>query len=190
MWGAGKQLESFWDHFPVHKKKDVLEILEAYRIGNLKVDELKKPATSTVDAFANDPKRSPLLTVLTQRPFNAETPKSVSADNLVTSNELFFVRNHLPVPQIDPAKYRLEIVTTAAKNTKARTVSLSLDEIRSAKLPIHTIPVTLQCSGNKRRFMNEVEPVQGLMWDVNAISNAEWTGVLLKDLLDHFGGFN
>ena len=34
--------------------------------------------------------------------------------------------------------------------------------------------------------MNVYEPVQGLPWDVNAISTAEWTGVKLVDLLEHF----
>lgn len=161
-----------------------MEILEAYRIGNLIIDPAKSEKKPTAnDPFATDPKRSPLLTVRTEKPFNAETPKQVSADHLATPNELFFIRNHLPVPQIDTSKFRLEIVNAEV----GRSVSLTLDELRSGKLPVYTLPVTIQCSGNKRRFMNEYEPVQGLMWDVNAISTAEWTGVLLKDLLNHLG---
>jgi sulfite oxidase len=35
--------------------------------------------------------------------------------------------------------------------------------------------------------MHEYEPVQGLMWESNAISTAEWTGVKLKDLLAYCG---
>lgn len=150
----------------------------------------KKPSggeskEKTVDPFANDPKRHPSLTVLTQKPFNAEAPKQQSAANLVTPNELFFVRNHLPVPQVDVDKFRLEIV-----NEDGRSVPLSLHELKSLKLPEYTIPVTLQCSGNKRKFMHEVAPVQGLMWDVNGISTAQWTGIKLRDLLKHLGWFD
>lgn len=28
---------------------------------------------------------------------------------LLTPNELFYIRNHLPVPQIDPETYRLKV---------------------------------------------------------------------------------
>ena len=36
--------------------------------------------------------------------------------------------------------------------------------------------------------MNDFESgIHGLMWDVNAISTAEWTGVKLKDLLAFCG---
>ena len=30
-------------------------------------------------------------------------------DNYNTPNELFFVRNHLPVPKIDPSAFTLEV---------------------------------------------------------------------------------
>ncbi len=41
--------------------------------------------------------------------FSAETPKELLAGSLLTPNDLFYVRNHLPVPHIKPEEYRLKI---------------------------------------------------------------------------------
>ena len=179
--GAGGSIEPFWSIYAVHYSKETFEILESMRIGNLIQDDSKK-SVEAQDAFSNDPKRHPLLKVLTKKPFNAETPKELSVESLITQNELHFVRNHLPVPEIDPNTYNLEIVD----ETSGKKISFNLEDLKT-KFTVHTIPITLQCSGNKRKFMNEYEPVQGLMWDVNAISTAEWTGVKLRDVLEHCG---
>ena len=44
-----------------------------------------------------------------EKPFNAEPPGEVLADSFLTPNELFYVRNHFPVPLIESAEYMLEI---------------------------------------------------------------------------------
>jgi DMSO/TMAO reductase YedYZ molybdopterin-dependent catalytic subunit len=45
-----------------------------------------------------------------------------------------------------------------------------------------TIPVTLECAGNNRNFL---EPkVKGVQWGLGAVGTAEWTGVPLSVLLD------
>jgi sulfite oxidase len=173
--GAGTSIEPFWKIYAVHHSAETFKLLESYRIGNLK-QEKKKPATD--DPFSLDPDRSSLLTVLTRKPFNAETPKELSVENLITPNEFHFKRNHLPVPHVDIEKFELEIIDEINNKTH----KFKLDDIKT-KYPVHTIPVTIQCSGNKRKSMNDYEPVQGLMWDVNAISTAEWTGVKLADIL-------
>jgi sulfite oxidase len=54
-------------------------------------------------------------------------------------------------------------------------------------LSFYIFQVTLQCAGNRRKDMHGYKPVQGLMWGVNAISTAEWTGVKLKDVLEYYG---
>ena len=46
------------------------------------------------------------------------------SDSLITPNEIFFIRNHLPVPEIDENKYELEITGEGIK-----TVALSLEVI-------------------------------------------------------------
>ncbi len=61
------------------------------------------------DPYANEPKRHPALVVRSQQPFNAETPVDVLGTSRLTPNELFYVRNHLPVPHVDPASWSVSL---------------------------------------------------------------------------------
>ncbi len=57
------------------------------------------------DPYANEPKRHKALLVRSAKPFNAETPTDALGSGPSTPNELFYVRNHLPVPHVEPAAY-------------------------------------------------------------------------------------
>lgn len=65
-------------------------------------------------------------------------------------SELFYVRNHLPVPEVDLETYRLEVEIEGTD----RNLSFSLDDLK--KLPKTTIVATLMCAGNRRADMNKV----------------------------------
>ena len=72
------------------------------------------------------------------------------SDNLVTPNEIFFIRNHLPVPDIDENKYELEITGEGIN-----TVTLSLEVIYVVKfmklsLPEVDIPYRKSDSNHRR----------------------------------------
>jgi sulfite oxidase len=179
---SGGDVEPFWSIYTVHQKPDVYKQLETMRIGNIKIDKTKKDVNKTNDAFANDPRRHPLLKVLSSKPFNAESPQAMSVDSLITPNEIHFVRNHLPVPKVDLENYKLEIID----ETTGQKWDFDLNDIKN-KFNKHTIPVTLQCSGNRRKQMTDFAKTQGLQWDKNAISTAEWTGIFLRDLLIECG---
>lgn len=56
------------------------------------------------DPYRNDPKRHPALLVRSQRPFNAETSPELLLDHFITPNQIFFVRNHMPVPDVSYLK--------------------------------------------------------------------------------------
>lgn len=77
------------------------------RIGNIfdtKVPRIK-------DAFEKDPERSAVLKVNSEKPFNAEPPRALLVNEFITPTDLFFVRNHLPVPVVTEkmaANYQLE----------------------------------------------------------------------------------
>jgi len=45
------------------------------------------------------------------------------------------------------------------------------------KLPASTAPVTLECAGNSRAFL--VPKPSGVLWELGAVSTAEWTGTTL-----------
>lgn len=68
-----------------------------------------QPQQQVQDPYANEPKRHPAMVVRTDRPYNAEPPPEVLAATPITPNEFFYVRNHLPVPHIDAATYKVRI---------------------------------------------------------------------------------
>merc|ERR1719295_579229 len=127
--------------------------------------------------FSGDPVRHKAIIVNNPTPFNGETPLSLLTDSFITPNALFYVRNHLPVPDVDPQTYELEVCGLGVKEE----LTFSLADLK--KLPKHTIIATIQCAGNRRAEMRARKNLKGLNWRGGAIGNAEWTGVKLSDVL-------
>uniref|UniRef100_A0A915HR92 sulfite oxidase n=1 Tax=Romanomermis culicivorax TaxID=13658 RepID=A0A915HR92_ROMCU len=179
---AGGSVDPFWNLYAVHKTSDVLEILEEMRIGDLDTNDiLTEKSSSDTDPYANDPPRHPALVVCSEKPFNAETPPTLLTDSYYTPNEVFFVRNHLPVPKVDVNEYRLEV-----SGKGLQTKFFTLQELKE-KFEVVSVSATLQCAGNRRDEMNPIKHVKGLTWGSTAISNAKWTGVRLCDVLADCG---
>ena len=99
------------------------------------------------------------------------------AKNFITPNDVFFVRNHLPVPKISIPEYRLTIT-----GNNLETTELTLPQLKTL-FKKHTITATISCAGNRRTEMSSIKPVRGLEWQLGAIGNAIWSGALLKDVL-------
>lgn len=110
-------------------------------------------------------------------PLNLEMPFS-SLEQFVTPNESFYVRCHFPIPQIEVEKWRLKV-----EGAVDRPLVLTLAELRA--LPQHTIMATMECAGNGRSFLQP--RVKGVEWDLGAVGNANWSGVLLRDVLEKAG---
>ncbi len=122
--------------------------------------------------------KHPSLIIRERHPFNAGPPPELLRRAFITPRELFFVRNHAPVPVIAVANYRLPV-----KGLTQNALRLSLDELR--RFPKHEVIATLQCAGNRRDAMTAVRPVAGeVPWGAEAISNAVWGGARLRDILD------
>ncbi|MGF6311633.1 DMSO/TMAO reductase YedYZ molybdopterin-dependent catalytic subunit [Bradyrhizobium sp. i1.8.4] len=117
------------------------------------------------------------LTIRQREPKNLESPFD-RIDSYLTPTGLFYIRSHFPVPALDRASYQLKI-DGAVKHP----LTLSYDELRS--MPSETHVATLECAGNGRVFL--VPQVQGAQWELGAVSNAEWTGVPLRVLLERAG---
>ena len=182
---AGSSLEPYWAVFANHNTDEVREILEELRIGNIAKEDRGKIIQQGPPGdgpYANDPLRSPILKVNTQTPFNAETPSVLLADNYITPNDIFYVRNHLPVPRVNPEQYTLEIKGEGIE----KPVVLTLDDLKT-KFPKHKVTATIQCAGNRRIELNKVRQVKGIPWTGGAIGTAEWSGVRLRDVLLHAG---
>jgi DMSO/TMAO reductase YedYZ molybdopterin-dependent catalytic subunit len=114
------------------------------------------------------------------RPPNYETPVE-HFNEVITPNDRFFVRWHLPtIPVIDAATWRLRVDGEAVD----RELVLSLEQLRTEFDPVELVAVC-QCSGNRRGLS---EPhVPGVQWGYGAMGNARWKGARLKDILARAG---
>ncbi|XP_039283083.1 sulfite oxidase, mitochondrial, partial [Nilaparvata lugens] len=176
MMAAGGSVEPFWLMYGVHKQPEILEMLEKYRIGNLSMEESLESTRDMEDPYGLEPKRHPSLKINSHKPFNAEPPPSLLADSFITPVELFYVRNHLPVPVVDVSAWRLTIEGVGFKS-----IELSMDQIK--KFPKHTVTTSIQCAGNRRSEMSKIKKVKGLDWGTAAIGNATFSGARLYDVL-------
>lgn len=115
-------------------------------------------------------------------PYNAEPVPAALADGALTGEDTFYSRNHGPIPDIDPARWRL---TVADGHGASR--SFSLDELRQEFDEISVV-ATLQCAGNRRAGLMAVREIPGEdPWTQCATSTARWNGVSLADLLRSCG---
>jgi DMSO/TMAO reductase YedYZ molybdopterin-dependent catalytic subunit len=109
-----------------------------------------------------------------ENPLNLEMPFE-NLKGFLTPTKSFYVRTHFPIPSIDRDTWWLH-VEGAVQNPFA------INYAQLLELESVTIPVTLECAGNNRHFL---EPkVKGVQWGLGAVGTAEWTGVPLSMLLD------
>jgi hydroxyacylglutathione hydrolase len=120
----------------------------------------------------------PALVVWTEEPLNAETPLDLLAGEPLTPNQLFFIRNHGPIPEVDPASYRLTV-----RGLVSEPLDLSLDELRR-RFERVTVAAYLACAGNRRSELASIAPIPDQEpWGPGATGNAEWSGFRLRDVL-------
>lgn len=181
---VGGVIDNYWDIFAIHKKQDVYDILEQYYIGDVDPRDLvegKVPVDEVENPFQRDPERDERLLRHTERPCNAETPVD-ALKPFLTENDVFYVRNHLWVPQLDEKDFELTVELHDGEEK-----AYSLEDLKT-KFPQVEVTATLQCSGNRRKHMTEeARYASGLQWDVGGLSNATWIGVRLRDLLADTG---
>jgi DMSO/TMAO reductase YedYZ molybdopterin-dependent catalytic subunit len=112
-----------------------------------------------------------------ENPLNLEMSFS-TLDSFITPTKSFYVRTHFPIPAIGRDAWWLHV-----EGEVEQPFAINYEELR--KLESLTIPVTLECAGNNRNFL---EPkVKGVQWGLGAVGTAEWTGVPLSILLEHAG---
>src|SRR5262249_41711803 len=121
--------------------------------------------------------KMPSLIVREKDPENLEFPFA-SLDSFLTPNKLFYVRNHFALPKLDADTWRLRVVGAVKK-------PLEFTHAEILKLPARTVPVTLECAGNGRAFLDPKQ--KGVQWQLGAVSTAEWTGVPLTTILERAG---
>jgi sulfite oxidase len=105
---AGQDLEPYWDVYRQHLRGHVVEWIEKYRIGNVSSEEAAANRKIPFgDMFETDPVRHKDLLPCQAKPFCGEPKIDLLTNDYFTPNELFYVRNHLYVPVIEPGTFSI-----------------------------------------------------------------------------------
>lgn len=207
MLAAGGDIEPFWNIYRQHLNSPLAaDLLKSMKIATLHphdatlmAQERKQSLASDDNPYKADPVLSPVMTFYQRQPINAEAPASLLGSSWITPTNMWFVRNHHPVPHVDPNSFRLDIVHASDLLGKHRPSGSASDEQESSPLfslrledlkkrfPVHSIVTSIQCGGNRRDEMTKLEKTNGSSWNVSAISTAKWTGIKLRDLLASVG---
>lgn len=119
------------------------------------------------------------LTLLNDRPVNAETPAHL-LDDPITPNDRHFIRNNGLMPMETAAEGWTLTVDGLVDNP----MEMSIADLQE-NFEVVTMALTLECGGNGRAYFNP--PASGNQWTVGAVACSEWTGVRLKDVLEAAG---
>lgn len=121
------------------------------------------------------------LVVLNDRPLNAEAMPHYLNDDFTPNSRMFVRNNGLPPDEssIDPDKWTLVIDGEVEKP-----MTFTIPELKK-KFRERTLALVIECGGNGRA--GYYPPAKGNQWTYGAIHCAKWTGVRLKDVLDHCG---
>ncbi len=137
--------------------------------------------TSPLLLAETDDRPANRLIVRQEKPFNAEPALPDLLDNWLTPYGTFFQRSHGNVPHLAAKDHRLIIEGLVEKP-----LTFSLSELIE-KFPARSVVATITCAGNRRSEFPPEPKISGVKWTGAAISNAEWEGVSLADLLKHVG---
>ena len=119
------------------------------------------------------------LTILNDRPVNAETPAHLLNDD-VTPTPRHFIRNNGNMPEsMDAASWNLRI-----DGLVDNAMSLSIGDLKQ-KFEVVTERLVIECGGNGRAAFDP--PARGNQWTLGAVACSEWTGVRLADVLKAAG---
>ena len=122
------------------------------------------------------------LVVLNDRPVNAETPAHLLDDRVTPASRLFVRNNGIPpvTEGIDPDAWELSFGGESVE----REMTMTVAEIKE-RFEHRTYQLQLECGGNGRSEF--VPPASGNQWTTGAVGCPEWTGVRLRDVLEHVG---
>jgi len=126
--------------------------------------------------------RDPRLIRLTGvHPFNVEAPLTeLFNEGFLTSPELFYVRNHGAVPQVqeeDIPNWEFSV-----EGLVEHPLTMTLKQLMTEHEQV-TYPITLVCAGNRRKEQNMVRKSKGFSWGAAGLSTALFTGVVMLDVI-------
>ncbi|WP_407333346.1 molybdopterin-dependent oxidoreductase [Enterovibrio sp. 27052020O] len=119
------------------------------------------------------------LTVLNDRPMNAETPPHLLDDDVTPTSRHFIRNNGIPPSDISTEKWALTIDGLVDKP-----MTLTIEDLKK-NFEVVEQQLVVECGGNGRAFF---EPkAKGNQWTYGAVGCSSWTGVRLADVLKAAG---
>ena len=115
------------------------------------------------------------LTLLNDRPINAETPPHL-LDDAITPTPRHFIRNNGLTPENTSAEGWTLTIDGFVDNP----LTLTIADIQE-RFEVVTRALLIECGGNGRAFFDP--PASGNQWTYGAVGCSEWTGVRLRDVL-------
>ncbi|KAL4900354.1 nitrate reductase [NADPH] [Aspergillus multicolor] len=176
-------------------------IPKTLKTAQIKIEEQEIPTPATADIPLPPPSKEPsevlsldqatpdshvrrdprLIRLTGVHPFNVEPPLTpLFKEGFLTSPELFYVRNHGPVPQVrdeDIPNWEISI-----EGLVENPITLSFKQILQNYDQI-TAPITLVCAGNRRKEQNTVRKSKGFSWGSAGLSTALFTGPMMADVI-------
>ena len=119
------------------------------------------------------------LTLLNDRPLNAETPPHLLDDPITPTSRHFIRNNGIPPVDVDSDTWTLSV-----DGLVDHPATWSIADLRS-HFEVVTMALVIECGGNGRAFFDP--PARGNQWTYGAVACSEWTGVRLRDVLDSAG---
>ena len=120
------------------------------------------------------------LTLLNDRPLNAETPAHLLNDDVTPASRLFIRNNGVPPQSVDLESWTLTINGESVDQSKTYTI----EELKSRFENIER-QLVLECGGNGRAEFDP--PVSGNQWTLGAVGCPQWNGIRLRDVLSDTG---
>ncbi len=125
-----------------------------------------------LQAFDRDPNMK------VQSPVDWESPTE-ALQPFITPARSFFVRSHYPFPVVRPDEWRLNISGLVDRPT-----TLTYEQL--TRMPSRKLTAWIECAGDGRSRFTPM--ASGTRWLLGAVSNGEWTGVPLRDVMGMAGG--
>ncbi|MDW2458345.1 molybdopterin-dependent oxidoreductase, partial [Vibrio sp. 1249-1] len=109
------------------------------------------------------------LTVLNDRPMNAETPPHLLNDDVTPTRRHFIRNNGIPPANVNPETWTLTIDGLVDKP-----MSLSIADLKK-NFDVVEQQLVVECGGNGRAFFDP--KASGNQWTYGAVACSSWTGV-------------
>jgi len=119
------------------------------------------------------------LTILNDRPVNAECPPHLLDDEVTPTNRHFIRNNGIPPEKVDAAAWTLTV-----DGEVNHPLNMTIDDLKK-DFEVVRLQLQLECGGNGRSFFDP--KARGNQWTVGAVASSEWTGVRLADVLNAVG---